>query len=221
MNIEAAIDPVLFDNGYVRVQNDVYRAQWSNDEVEQFLYINKDLKHGNTLVGRFGVRNDVAEIFSCNAIRTYGGNNFKLFKCGEQVGCTMSFSCYQIDPGHWPIHLSNLSESQIGKLLCDLINDHLVPTIGQITTLEKFLSLLISDNSYCPWVATNGAIRAAQIVALAGQIGLDWDHIRRLFEPRLALIARGIAPGTEMRSSPAVYIDRIRDDWFAGAFRSI
>jgi hypothetical protein len=96
-----------------------------------------------------------------------------------------------------------------------------MPTVGKITTLETFLSLLIADMACCPWAGSNGAIRAAQIVALGGQIGLNAGDIRGMLESRKTLIAHGISKSSEMRAAPAAYIDRILDDWTAGSLRSV
>jgi hypothetical protein len=76
--------------------------------------------------------------------------------------------------------------------------------------------LLAADMSYCPWAASNGAIRAAQIVALASQIGLGSTHIRTMLELRKPLIANGVSKISEMRANPTAYLDRLLEDWAAG-----
>jgi len=119
------------------------------------------------------------------------------------------------------MRLSSFSERQVAEYLRDFMIDRLIPTVAQTTTLEKFLSLLASDMSCCPWLASNGAIRAAQIVALARQIGLDADHIHGLLESRKVLIAHGVSKTSEMRANPAAYIDRLIDDWTVGSLNSI
>jgi hypothetical protein len=70
----------------------------STDEVEHFVSLGGDPKRGYVLVGDFGIRNALAEIFSCNAIRTYGGELFKSFKCAEPASCMMRFPFSQIEP---------------------------------------------------------------------------------------------------------------------------
>jgi hypothetical protein len=209
------------DTGFKRVQQYVYKAPWSTQEIGHFVYLGEGLKRTDVLVGNFGIRNDLAEIFSCNAIHTYGGELFKSFKCAEPASCMIRFDFSRIEPARWPMLVSSLSESEVGECVRDFIRERLIPTVGQTTTLGKFLSLLTSDTSCCPWLASNGAIRAAQIAALAGQIGLGADHVRGLLEPRKSLIAHGVSKTSEMRANPTAYVDRILDDWAAGRLRSI
>jgi len=82
-----------------------------------------------------------------------------------------------------------------------------------VNNLDEFLELLVADKSYYPWPGSNGAIRAAQVVAVAGQIGLKEDFVRTMLEPRLQLIAAGLSKTSEMRANPKAYVERILDDW--------
>jgi hypothetical protein len=113
--IEASVNPVLLDVGYERVDEGVYRALWSTLDVEDFIYIFgdvrdfDDIKRRDTLTGDFGIRNPVAESFSCNAIHAYGGEIFRLFKCAEPTSCAMRFSFARLEPSRWPILRPGLS----------------------------------------------------------------------------------------------------------------
>jgi hypothetical protein len=216
--IEASIDPALVEAGYARLQEGIYRAVWSTTEVEHLLYVFPDYKWKDLLTGDFGVKNRIAENFSCNAIRTYGGELFKTFRCGESDSCTMRFSFGMLEPSAWPIRFSAIPHSELGRSelgghFRNFIRERLVPAVGHVTTLRHFFSLLTGDAACFPWIRTNGAIRAAQIVALAGQIGLDADHVRSVLEVYKPLIARGLPRISEMRADPAGYINRILEDW--------
>jgi hypothetical protein len=217
--MEASVNPALLDVGYERVDEGVYRALWSTLDVEHFIYIFGDLrdfddpKGMGALTGDFGIRNPVAERFSCNAIHAYGGEIFRLFKCAEPTSCAMRFSFAGLEPSQWPIPHPGLSGEEFGERFRGFIAGHLIPTIGRVVTLNDLLGLLVADMSYCPWIRSNGAIRAAQIVALAGQIGLGATDIRAMVESRKSLIAHGGSKTSELRADPTAYIDRLLDDW--------
>jgi hypothetical protein len=191
--LETSARPILVDLGYEYLDEGVYKALWSTVEVEHFIYLFEEPKTKARFVGDFGIRNSVSEAFSCNAIHTYGGHLLQLFKCGEPTSCSMRFSFARLEPADWPIPFPCFSGKELGQHLHDFIAKHLIPTIGHVTTLQDFFSLLAADMTYCPWVASNGAIRAAQIVALAAQTGIDCDLVRGILETRKSFIAHGVS----------------------------
>jgi hypothetical protein len=215
--VSGVIEAVLFDVGYERLGEGVYKALWSTIEVEHFLYVSSDPKGRGIVSGDFGIRNDVAEAFSCNAIHAYGGEIFKLFKCAEPTTCAMRFSFGRLEPRGWPIRRAIFSGKEVGERFLTLVTEHLIPTVGHVGTLADLLALLVADMSYCPWLGTNGAIRAAQVVALAGQIGLGAAHIHAMLESRMLLIAHGGSKMSEVRTNPTAYLDRLFEDWAARA----
>jgi hypothetical protein len=220
--LERSVDPILTREGFVRVHDNAtectYCAPWSNSAISHFLYIFMGPRGQNVLQGSFGIRNEISEVFSCNCIRAHGGEVFATFKDRPPTSCTMRFSLTRLEPAHWPISLGDITDEQLAKVLRELIKERLVPALASITTLERLLSVLAADMPCCPWLGTNGAIRAAQIVALAGQIGLDGNQTRSLLEPRKQLISGGMSPSSESRNNPTIYIDQIFADWAASAF---
>src|SRR5882672_11074378 len=92
--IRETIDPVMIESGltYIRtnvymenvyIRTNVYKAKWSTDEVEHFVYLSAIKNRGMVLKSDFGLRNFVAEVFACRIIHSYGGDLFKEFKCDE------------------------------------------------------------------------------------------------------------------------------------------
>jgi hypothetical protein len=219
--IDSFAPPVLLDAGYADLGDGVYKAIRSSREVEHFIYIYRDLKREYMLSGKIGIRNEDAEVFSCNSIRSYGGELFQLFKCGEPTTCAMRFSFDQLDGSGWPLHLTNFTAEQLSSFLEDFLARRVVPTIGHINNLDEFLEFLAADKPYFPWPGSNGAIRAAQVVAVAGQIGLKVEFVRAMLEPRKRLIAAGLSNTSEMKANPVAYIDRILEDWTAFARKPI
>jgi hypothetical protein len=198
---------------------EVYKASWSTEEVEHFIYVwdhrgdLTDPKHQDMVFASFGMKNAAAEDFSCKAIHAYGGDVLKLFKCGEATSCAMRFSFDRIAPVGWPIRSRGLSPNEIPERFRLFITDHLVPTVGHVRTLRDLLGLLIADMPHCPWASSNGAIRAAQIIALARQMGLGGDHVRTMLEPRMRHIAQGGDRRSGVRANPAAYLDKLLDEW--------
>jgi hypothetical protein len=210
---------VLVDAGYERVDEFAYKAIWSTPEVEHFIYLIEEQKKKNYLTGDFGIKNSLAEAFSCDSIHIYGGDIFKCFRCAEPTTCAMRFSFARLEPSAWPMTLAGLSETEFAQRLRDFINNYLLPAISHVTTLLDLFSLLAADTSHCPWVASNGAIRAAQIVALAGQLGLDDLVPREILESHRSFIGHGVSKSSEIRSNPTMYIEMIIRDWIAGGYR--
>jgi hypothetical protein len=119
----------------------------------------------------------------------------------------------RLDDSGWPVHLSGLTEEQLPPFLHDFVSREIVSTMGPVNNLDEFLELLVADKPYFPWPGSNGAIRAAQVVAVAGQIGLREEFVRTMLEPRLQLIAAGLPKTSEMRTNPKAYVERILEDW--------
>jgi hypothetical protein len=211
--LEVDLIPVLAEAGYDQLDARIYKASWSTVGVEHFIYFSQYEKHGRIFSGDFGIRNPIAEAFSVRSIRTYGGDLFRIWDHVVETSCAMRFSFGRLEPGSWPIAVSSISTSQLPQHLRQFIQDRLHPAVGHITTAECLLALLIEDQPFCPWVACNGAIRAAQIVALAGKLGRDANEIQGALECHKSQIANGLSKGAEMRSDPMSFVTRIQHDW--------
>ena len=120
--------------------------------------------------------------------------------------------------GSWTVRSGLFMPPALMRSYCEALSRiffarQVVPTIGQLNSLDDFLELLVADKLYFPWSGSNGAIRATQVVAIAGQIGLNDDFVRAMLEPRLKLIAAGLSKTSEMRADPKAYVERILEDW--------
>jgi hypothetical protein len=211
--VDKVAAPVLREAGYEHVDEGVYKAVWSTAEIEHFVYLKELTKSAGYVSADFGIRNVKAEVFGCNIIHAYGGEIFSSFNCAEPTFCAMRFGFARLDPTGWP---KSLYAEDFSRSLHDSINSHLIPAIKHVVSLRDLLGLLAANMDHCPWAQSNGAIRAAQVVALAGQLGLDHPIVHRLLEPRMSFIAHGGSKVSDIRSNPAGYVDKIWSDWAAG-----
>jgi len=208
--IEQHVTQALFEAGYEHLGNLIYKYVCGSDVIERFIYIAHNSRGLNELSGTVGVRNGLAETFSCEAIRKYGGQLFQQF---SPITCINIVNFAKLNDAGWPLRLSNFTMEQSLRFLQDFIAREIAPTIGRVNGLDEFLELLVADKPFYPWPGSNGAIRAAQVVAVAGQIGLKEEFVRTMLKPRLQIVAAGLSKTSEMRSDPKAYVDRILDDW--------
>jgi hypothetical protein len=90
------------------------------------------------------------------------------------------------------------------------IEQRLLPLIRNVTRLDRFCSVLLSDAEPFRWPYSNGAMRAAMIVHLAQRLGMRPREIHARLEPyfkRIAYELRG-APDPD----PGSYVDRVIQD---------
>jgi hypothetical protein len=209
-----AVRQATLDAGYEPIDNLVYKAIWSSSEVEHFVYFVESGKRGGAFLGWFGMRNVEAEFFSVNAIRSYSGEfHFQALKYDRRKSCTMRFQFGILDRSGWCITVPTMSNVEIDRCVGEFISKYLYPILSNIATIDKYLGLIVSDAEPFRWALTNGAIRAAQIVALAAKAGLTRDWVRSVLEPRLQFISNGLARSAPMRADPAGYVEKLMADW--------
>ena len=209
-DVEAALTEVLSELGYRRRKKNVCRAEWSTADVEHFLRFQR-WGIPKKLSCDFGIRNQRAQLFSSEEIIKYGGPIFgQMIRHDKRNGCWMNFPLGKhVDWNfRWALELETLSESEFKNRIRLAIEGWLLPFITQVVNRADLLELLLTDVEPCPWFNNNGAIRAAQIVCLARQIGWNPDDIRSALEP----FARKIAVGFSKEGDPTHYVeDLIRD----------
>src|SRR5215510_10639015 len=93
------LNAIMSRAGYDEVRDLTYRAAWSTDEVEHFVYY---AIHGRTdrfLTAHFGLRNPCAEAFSVLSIQKYGGRfMFDALRYDKAASCTMRFAFGRLTP---------------------------------------------------------------------------------------------------------------------------
>jgi hypothetical protein len=209
--IDSLAVPILQGYGYQLINDGVYRAIWSTVEVEHFIYLHEPQRVTSYFGADFGIRNFMAEVFSCNVIHAYGGELLKLFRCAEPTSCAMRFSFARLKPPPRPMPFTESNDFILN--LPGLLESHLMPIVRNVASLNGFFSILTSDVDSFSWAASNGAIRAAQIVAVAGQLGVNHMTVREILKSRMSLIAHGGSKSSLIRSNPDAYIEVILRDW--------
>lgn len=194
----------------------VYRASWSTAEVEHFLYLGEDTRRYFT--AEFGLRNPAALEFSIEAMAKYEHANVRLLleksdlttaSMGFNLGCLK-----EISQSPWPrIHLSEISDGDLAIFVADFVRQNLLPFVQTITDLQSYFSFIVNDQAPNPWLIGNMS-RAAQVVAVAAQLGRSDAEIRELLRPyesRIQGEMRHIAADKTMGID--TYLDSLISDW--------
>jgi hypothetical protein len=211
--IERSLALHMASIGFAYVQPSVYEKLPGDNGVRQLIYIFKNPKRDHLLNADFGIRNDRAEEFSCAAIRRFGSKIFEHFQCGGPVDSTMRFSLADLNPEIWPIAIDGIASSPFIDRFVMFLNEELMSLSRSVGSVEQFLSFLIDDGHFNSWLACNGAVRAAQIVALSSQLGFEHARIRATLEPRKILIASGGGKFSIIRADPGAYIEELLRGW--------
>ena len=153
-----------------------------------------------------------------DVIRRYSGEfHFNVLRYDERTTCTMRFPFHQFTPPLWSLNVSLQSDREIGAAVRRIVVEHVHPAVGDVTSADGLLSVLVRDERPCSWAYTSGTIRAAQIVALAGKSGLCSRRTLLLLEPRLLFIANGFPRTSPMRANPTAYLEGILADCVASS----
>jgi hypothetical protein len=188
------VTDALAELGYRLVEGRNYRASWSSPEVEHFIY----LQGGNTLSGappsaRFGLRNTEAELFAVECVTRYGWAFIRTtLDRRKKTDCLMQFDFSRLDPHY------------LRK-----------PLVQGLTSKADLFAALLSDEEQFRWRATNSAIRAAIIVALGSQVGVEPREIRSELRSKAALISNGLSKHSPFFDTPDDYVAKVQEDWAA------
>jgi hypothetical protein len=201
------------DVGYQALRRDVYKATWSSEEVEHFIYFSWYGQREELLAAHCGIRNPCAEAFSVRSIRTYGGEFlFNALAYDECTSCTMRFSFERLSKINWPLNSLMLPGSELAASVRGLVKERVLPVVSSMVDIDTILSLFVSDSEPCPWFVSNGAIRAAQIVALAKRKGIEDAQVTEMLKSRESNISRGFMKASMYREKPGAYVEKILSD---------
>ncbi len=201
---------------YRRVEKLTYRANWSTDDVEQFLLFDTYGNPKQFLTGNVGLRNAKAETFADQCQQRYACKTY--FQCMPKGG-------YVYPPFFCPMHFSigslfgwgargsldtlDFSPDELARAVVEPIQSTLIPCIGGITTIERLHDFLESDREPLRWYMRGPCHRAALVAYLARTLGVPREKTRASLLSHASLFDDGI---DTTRLTPETYIDHILDD---------
>jgi hypothetical protein len=116
--------------------------------------------------------------------------------------------------GSWGLRSSLTISAMPGPALArkvrNDIEQKLFPLIRDVTSLDRFLSVLLTDTEPFRWLYSNAAMRAAMIVHLAQRLGVDSREIRASLEPHFKAIAYALLDAPD--PNPDSYIESLIQD---------
>lgn len=196
--------------GYSKVTKGIFRADWGTDDVEHYLRATIYGVPPEFLAVDFGFRNRRAQAFSIGVIRKLGGTMYASLKYDENFDCSMTFSLGKI-AGWVPrssLKISMLSSSELAhRLQADIVHK-LYPFIRPISSTQNLYEFLLKDGEPCPWIRSNAAIRAAQVIFLGIQLGVPVGNIRQT----LSGYERPIGGALPKSVSPKMFIEDVLGD---------
>ena len=200
---------------YVRQSKFVYKGLWGTAEVEHLIFFS--INSRGCFGARFGLRNPALEEFGIDSLIKYGYPNFQTI--GQyrdpRTACTLSFDFDRIDnfkQNAWPrFRAQDKTDSEIASFSTAFVREYIIPLVRHIDDLNGLFEFLIADEEPTPWFASGPATRAAQVVALAKQLGIENDQIRSLLNPHKQMIAVNLMGKKIDRNEAAGYLDRYID----------
>jgi hypothetical protein len=169
---EKPITSGLAELGYRRLKKRTYKASWSSEDVEHFLFLS--LHSGrNYFSCDFGIRNPPAELFALECVKLYAGPAFQSIPFDPRDRCAMRFSLGGLARWgtQWSLAISDMSEAALAEKVTCAIRDDLLPVVRSILAPGDLFSLLLEDVEPCRWLRVSGALRAAIIVYLGRRMG--------------------------------------------------
>ena len=210
MSYRSIVSNVLRGLGYRLRKGSAYRAEWSTDGVEHFIYLTLYGTPKNFISLDFGVRNLFAQNFAIHEIQKYGGPQYSALKYDEDNDCVMTFSLGKMSgwSPRWSLNGADFSAKDLSYRIKNDVEFRLFPAIQPLKTAKDLLSFLLIDAEPCPWVRSNEAIRAAQIIHLGRQVGMGSSEIRTALEPHEKAIASCLIKAP----NPSSYLDSVIRD---------
>ncbi len=214
------VTDALAELGYRFVEGRNYRASWSTAEVEHFIY----LQGGNAISGappsaNFGLRNLEAEAFAVECVARYGWSFLReRLDLRKKSACLMRSNFSRLDPNylrrwHPTRGFIRLDDPGFGAALKISVQSKLLPLVQSLTSKNHLLPVLLGDDEPFRWFLTNGALRAAMVVALGAQLGAQPDDIRCQLRSKDKLIANGLTKYSPFFDAPENYVAKIQEDW--------
>jgi hypothetical protein len=203
---EKPITSGLAELGYRRLKKRTYKASWSSEDVEHFLFLS--LHSGrNYFSCDFGIRNPPAELFALECVKLYAGPAFQSIPFDPRDRCAMRFSLGGLARWGtlWSLAISGMSEATLAEKVTWAVRDRLFPAVRSILAPADLFSLLVEDAEPCRWLHVSGALRAAIIVYLGRRMGMETRELESMLQPHLRDIVSGVQRGV----APSFFLSEV------------
>jgi hypothetical protein len=217
VKLDDLLTKALAPIGYVRVEKLTYRANWSTDDVEQFLSFDTYGNPKQFLSSDAGLRNPQAEAFAMQCRERYVGRMY--FRDMPEGGYVFPhFFCpVHFDAGtfcSWKprgsLNIPDFSPSNLSAKVVSELSAKLIPLVSAIRSSADLLKFLSNpDMTASPYIQMGDYYRAAQIAFLARKLGRPRAETQTILRGFTIGIRRGIDTD---RFTPESYIERILDD---------
>ena len=217
VKLDDLLTKALAPIGYIRVAKLTYRANWSTDDVEQFLSFDTYGNPKQYLSSSAGLRNLRAEAFAKQCHERYadkiffrdmpkGGYVFPPFFCPVHFDAG-TFCCWG---RRGSLNIPDFSPSELAAKVVGELSAKLIPLVGAIRSCADLLKFLSNpDMKASPYIQMGDYYRAAQIAFLSRRLGIPRAETQTI----LRAFARGIRNGIDTeRFTPESYIEQILDD---------
>jgi hypothetical protein len=173
--------------GYSRFGEGAFQCQ-ELSTVKHRLYFQVFRRDGRFVSVDFGLFHPVAHQFAIDTILKYGASTFKLQpQIIQQTDCFVRFSFWRLNRRSqtyaWPVN-----EVLYANIADGLATDY-EPFRRSVPDLSRFLDILSGDAEPCPWLASNGVIRAAELVAVGRILKTATSTLGDLLDRRKAWFA--------------------------------
>lgn len=179
--------------GYHRLSEREYKAPWTSDRIDHFVYLRWLKKWGEQVSVSIGIRHREAQDFAIDMLRKFGPalmlENLKVGPNECWVGFQLGKLC------SWPLPFS-LYVGEIGVDGCvtrivDDLQDTLHPLVEGINNDAAMYDFLtqIEIRAMRP---LNGAVHAAEIIFVGKRLGYSQDEVLSDMEPFLPAIPNQI-----------------------------
>jgi len=203
---ETPITSGLAELGYLRLKKRTYKASWSSEDVEHFLFLS--LHSGrHYFTCDFGMRNPPAERFALECLKLHGGPFFQTIRFDPRYSCSMRFCLGRLAGWGSPssLTISDMSETDLADKVKSDVRDLLLPAVRFILAPADLFSLLIKDVEPCRWLGVSGALRSAMIVYLGRRMGIETRELESMLQPHLRDITGGVQRGV----APSFFLSEV------------
>ena len=182
--VEGALGAALSDLGYARVEKQVFRAPWSTETVDHFVYLRWLPRYGPRLSVEIGIRHREAQSFALGVLHNYGPwplrdlvDVRKLIE-SDKHGCLhrtkLETLCSRPFPGSFD--LTELGPEACVKITVEGLQETLFPMVAGIGDDPAMYGFLMQTPVDAHW-PPHAAARAAEAIFIGKRLNYPQARI--------------------------------------------